>query len=83
MLPLLSAILSFGAIYALIPVIIIVILILAAAGMQRGTGIFQLFGIATLAGIGSQIGRGGAGKGLGRKKYSPKYYGKGTATGLA
>lgn len=45
--------LSFGAIYAYIPVIVIVILIAAAAGLSRGTSIFAIFGIGSLMGIGA------------------------------
>ncbi len=44
---------SVGAIDSLIPLIIIVILIVAAAGATRGFSIFNVFGIATLAGIGA------------------------------
>lgn len=46
-------ILSLGAINALIPLLIILILIIAAAGSTRGYSIFSLFGFATLAGIGT------------------------------
>ena len=45
--------LSVGAVDALIPLMIIVILIVAAAGATRGYSIFNVFGIATLAGIGA------------------------------
>ncbi|MDE1870474.1 MAG: hypothetical protein KGH71_05870 [Candidatus Micrarchaeota archaeon] len=48
--------LSIGAINALIPVIVILILIAAAAGLTRGAEIFKLFGVSTLLGI--KIGRG-------------------------
>ena len=46
-------VLSVGAVDALIPLMIIVILIVAAAGATRGYSIFNVFGIATLAGIGA------------------------------
>lgn len=45
--------LSVGYIYSLAPLLIIIILIVAAAGATRGYSIFNLFGIATLAGIGT------------------------------
>ena len=51
-----AVVLSIGAVDALIPLMIIVVLIVAAAGATRGYSIFNLFGIATLAGIG--VGRG-------------------------
>jgi len=50
--------------YALIPVIIILIFILAAAGLTRGVSIFNLFGIGSLINIGNGVGKGGSGKGL-------------------
>ncbi len=43
---------TLGAINALIPLIIIIILIVAAAGSTRGGNIFEMFGIASLLGIG-------------------------------
>jgi len=45
-----SIILSIGAINAFIPLIIILILIVAAAGLVRGYNIFALFGIGALLG---------------------------------
>lgn len=48
--------LSIGAINALVPVIVILILIAAAAGLTRGGDIFRLFGVSTLLGI--RTGRG-------------------------
>ena len=42
---------SLGSISALIPVLLIVLLIAAAAGLNRGFSLFNIFGIATLAGI--------------------------------
>ncbi|MGC8687494.1 MAG: hypothetical protein ACP5RM_02220 [Candidatus Micrarchaeia archaeon] len=55
--------LSLGAIYTFIPIIIILILIAAAAGLTRGMDVFALFGIGTLMGMASGGSR-GAGKGL-------------------
>ncbi len=52
----LAIVLSIGGLDALIPLAIIIILIVAAAGASRGYSIFNLFGISTLAGIG--VGRG-------------------------
>jgi len=45
-----AIILSIGAINAFIPLIIILILIVAAAGLMRGYNIFALFGISALLG---------------------------------
>ena len=45
-----AIILSIGAINAFIPLIIILILIVAAAGLMRGYNIFELFGISALLG---------------------------------
>ncbi len=56
--------LSIGAIYALIPLVIIIVLIAAAAGLTRGGDIFAILGIDALIGVGSAIGRGGSGKGI-------------------
>lgn len=42
---------SLGAINALIPILIILILLVAAAGLNRGYSLFNFFGLATLAGI--------------------------------
>lgn len=53
---LLPIVLSFGAIDALIPLIIIIIIIAAAAGISRGYNIFAIFGIGTLAGMGGATG---------------------------
>ncbi len=47
----LSVILSLGSINALIPIVLIVLLVVAAAGINRGYSLFSIFGIATLAGI--------------------------------
>ncbi len=82
----LPIILSIGAIYAFIPIIVIIILIAAAAGLMRGTDIFALFGIGTLMGMASGIGK-GAGKGLGSgNKYRStpaKFLPGGTKGGVA
>ncbi len=59
MLPIIAVLLSFGAVYAYIPIIIIVILIAAAAGLSRGTDIFAIFGIGTLIGAGAVNKKGG------------------------
>jgi len=49
-LPMMHFALSLGAIYAVIPIIIIIILILAARGAVSGTDLFAMFGINTLLG---------------------------------
>ncbi|MDE1824049.1 MAG: hypothetical protein KGH74_01990 [Candidatus Micrarchaeota archaeon] len=60
---LLLVLLTLGSIGALVPLLIIIILLVAAAGSTRGYSIFNLFGIATLAGFTPAAGRGGlAGK---------------------
>ena len=46
-----SIILSVGAINALVPVLIIIVFIGAAAGLSRGFSFFNLFGIGTLVGL--------------------------------
>ena len=48
---LLGILLSLGAINAMIPIIIILILLVAAAGLNRGYSLFNFFGLSTLAGI--------------------------------
>jgi len=53
-----------GQIYELAPLIVILILIVAAAGLTRGADIFSLFGIGTLMGLAGGMGSGGAGRGL-------------------
>ncbi len=63
----LPIILSFGAVYALIPLLIIIILIAAAAGISRGYDIFAIFGIGVLAGIGGKSG--GKGSLAGKSAY--------------
>lgn len=66
-----AIILSIGAIYAFIPIVIILIL-LAAARSATGFGeLFQIFGISTLLGF-RGAGSGGAGRGISRQtKYTP------------
>ncbi len=70
---LLAIILSIGAVYAFIPIVIIIILILAARG-AGGKDFFELFGVGTLLGLGGR-GAGGiksGGRGItGRVKYNP------------
>lgn len=53
-----------SCVYTLAPIIIILLFILAAAGLNRGTSIFNLFGLGALMGIGAGVGKGSAGKGL-------------------
>ncbi|MGC8567707.1 MAG: hypothetical protein ACP5LP_00460 [Candidatus Micrarchaeia archaeon] len=60
-------ILSFGAIYSLIPIILILLLIIAAAGLGRGLGIFDLLGVGTLLGLTKGAAKGGTGRGLTRR----------------
>ncbi|MEM0150014.1 MAG: hypothetical protein QXW10_03905, partial [Candidatus Micrarchaeaceae archaeon] len=69
--------LSFNAVYVLIPILIIVILIAAAAGLTRGTDIFALLGFGTIMGFTSGMGAGRV-KGLAGRKY-----GSGGAAGAA
>jgi hypothetical protein len=59
---LVQVMLSFGYIDALIPLLIIIVLIAAAAGLIRKWEVFELFGIEVLAGLG------GGGKGSLAKK---------------
>lgn len=54
----LAVVLSFNAIYALIPIIVIVILIAAGAGMSRGWDIFSALGMGALMGLVSGAQRG-------------------------
>ena len=65
----LSVVLSFGALYTFIPIIIIIILIAAAAGLSRGWDLFTLFGFAVLTDFARGAGRGAAGKGLNVSRY--------------
>ncbi|MGC8537861.1 MAG: hypothetical protein ACP5MZ_02650 [Candidatus Micrarchaeia archaeon] len=77
MLAIIPVLLSFNAIYVLIPVILIIILIAAAAGLTRGTDIFDLLGFGAIMGFTSGMGQGRA-KGLRGRKY-----GAGGAKGAA
>ena len=52
----------------LFPILVILALILAAAGLTRGADIFALFGVSTLLGTSGRLGGGGAGKGFGASK---------------
>ncbi len=52
----------------LFPVLVILALILAAAGLTRGADIFAMFGVSTLLGTSGRLGGGGAGKGFGASK---------------
>ncbi|MEM3781900.1 MAG: hypothetical protein QXT43_03000, partial [Candidatus Micrarchaeaceae archaeon] len=61
-----SVMLSFGAVNALIPIMIIIILIAAAAGLMRGYDLFAIFGIGTLVGAGAMTKKGSI---LGRSPY--------------
>ena len=56
--PIVPIMLNFGALNALFPVVIIVILIAAAAGLSRGTDMFALFGIGAMLGVGSAMSQG-------------------------
>ena len=67
-----GVVLSFGGVYAFVPIVIIVILIAAAAGLSRGTSIFSAFGIGAIIGIGGSFGSGGRGKALHRQGYGGK-----------
>ncbi len=96
MLPLAQTaiVLSFNAINTLIPIIVIVILIGAAAGLMRGLDIFNIFGFGALMGLTSGAARGRAkglagGKHVGktpgkvqRQSMKKKIFGKGGSIGL-
>ena len=69
MLAIIPVLLSFNAIYVLIPIILIIILIAAAAGLTRGTDIFELLGFGAIMGFTSGMGQGRA-KGLRGRRYS-------------
>jgi hypothetical protein len=67
----LQVLLSTGAIYSFIPVIIIVVLVAAAAGLGRGWDIFSVFGFTALTDF-ARMGRGKVGKGFqGGSRYNP------------
>ncbi len=63
----LPTLLSVGAINALVPILIIIVLIGAAAGLTRGFSFLDLFGIGTLMGMGPRRGTKGS---LARSGYS-------------
>ena len=74
----LPIILSLGAVYAFIPVIIIIVLIIAASG-SVGRDFFELFGFASIVGWAAGIGGGGAGKGISKsRQYRPAADRRGT-----
>jgi len=68
-LPMMHFALSLGAIYAVIPIIIIIILILAARGAVSGTDLFAMFGINTLLGAQRVTNPSGSGKGIAGRPY--------------
>ncbi|MGC8679927.1 MAG: hypothetical protein ACP5T6_01350 [Candidatus Micrarchaeia archaeon] len=53
-----------NCVYTLAPIIIILLFILAAAGLNRGLNMFNMFGIGALLGMGTGVGKGSSGKGL-------------------
>jgi len=64
----LAVLLSFGAVNSLIPLLIIIMLIAAAAGLTRGYNLFAIFGIGTLVGAASAAKKGSV---VGRNPYKP------------
>ena len=79
-----AVVLSFNAILPLVPVIIIAILIIAAAGLTRGVDMFALLGLGSLIGLGGRagggVGKGGTGKGISGVKYKGDVIARGKAT---
>lgn len=73
---LLPIILTFGAINTLVPLMVIIILIAAGAGLMRGYDIFAVLGISTLAGLGNRMGS----KGNLKKSSNPKPLASGLGT---
>lgn len=61
--------LSIGVIYSFIPIVIIVILILAARGSQWGDDFFKVFTISTVLSFSKGIGKSGVGKAPFSQKY--------------
>jgi hypothetical protein len=51
-------------VYSLLPLAVIFIFIVAAAGVTRGTDIFQLLGIGAIMGVGGGMASGGVGRGM-------------------
>lgn len=82
MLWLIPVLLSFDIIEALVPVIIILVLIAAAAGLTRGTDIFALFGLGTIMGF-ANSGSGRVGRGLKGTRYGSDSIKRGRAAGKA
>ncbi len=82
MLWLIPVLLSFDIIEAIVPVIIILVLIAAAAGLTRGTDIFALFGLGTIMGF-ANAGSGRVGKGLKGTRYGADSIKRGRAAGKA
>ncbi|MEM0154480.1 MAG: hypothetical protein QW814_01440 [Methanothrix sp.] len=82
MLWFIPVLLSFDLIEAIVPVIIILILIAAAAGLTRGTDIFALFGLGTIMGF-ANAGSGRVGKGLKGTRYGADAMKRGRAAGKA
>jgi hypothetical protein len=77
-----AVLLSFNVILPLVPVIVIAVLILAAAGLTRGSDVFALLGIGALIGLGG--GRSAHGShGLGKVKYAGNAVSRGRAAGKA
>jgi len=74
----LAVLLSFGAVNSLIPLLIIIMLIAAAAGLTRGYDLFAIFGIGTLVGAasaakkGSVVGRNPYGAVASKSQFMPK-----------
>jgi len=67
----LAVLLSFGAVNSLIPLLIIIMLIAAAAGLTRGYNLFAIFGIGTLVGAASAAKKGSV---VGRNPYRAVAY---------
>ncbi len=65
-----TILLSFNAVSALIPVMLIGALILAAAGLSRGKNLFTIFSLGVIFGATKGIGGGSVGKGLKKRKPS-------------
>ncbi len=82
MLWLIPVLLSFDIIEAIVPVIIILVLIAAAAGLTRGTDIFALFGLGTIMGF-ANAGSGRVGKGFKGTRYGADSIKRGRAAGKA
>ena len=77
---LIPILLSVGAVNALIPLLIVIILIAAAGASMRGYNIFAVFGISTLIGIGTATGS--KLKNPARTLVNPRYSGVGFKGGI-